>query len=80
MDNKKYQELENKRFYAHIKAEAIRQVNRPFGYLIDPSRGNLIQIYEIYDEETAKYKNVNSLELCLSIIHELETDKTIINL
>ena len=48
----------------------MRQVNRPKGWLIDPSRGNLMQIYTIYDETTAKYKGVSSLALCLQIIEE----------
>ena len=65
------QELEGRMFYNNIKAEAIRQINRPEGWLIDVSRGGLMQIYNIYDEETAKYKNVNSLEMCHRLIDEL---------
>lgn len=64
----KKQEIEDNRFYNHIKGEAMRQINRPEGWVIDISRARLMQIYEIYDEESAKYKDVNSLELCNSII------------
>lgn len=64
------QVLEDMRYYNQVHAEAMRQVNRPKGWLIDPSRGNLMQVYTIYDEATAKYKGVNSLSLCLQIIEE----------
>lgn len=64
------QVLEDMRYYNQVHAEAMRQVNRPKGWLIDPSRGNLMQIYTIYDEATAKYKGVSSLALCLQIIEE----------
>ena len=64
------QVFEDMRYYNQVYAEAMRQVNRPKGWLIDPSRGNLMQIYTIYDEATAKYKGVSSLALCLQIIEE----------
>lgn len=65
------QELEDRMFYNNIKAEAIRQINRPEGWLIDISRARLMQIYNIYDEETAKYKNVDPLKMCRELIEEL---------
>lgn len=65
------QELEDKRFYDNIKAEAIRQINISKGWLIDISRARLMQIYNIYDIETAKYKNVDSLKMCRELIKEL---------
>lgn len=65
------QEIEDRMFYDNIKAEALRQINRNKGCLIDISRGRLMQIYNIYDDETAKYKNVNSLEMCNKLIDEL---------
>lgn len=64
------QVFEDMRYYNQVHAEAMRQVNRPKGWLIDPSRGNLMQIYTIYNEATAKYKGVSSLALCLQIIEE----------
>jgi|TARA_R110001606_G_C15138902_1_gene624295 hypothetical protein len=67
----KQQELEDEMFYDNVKAEALRQINRPKGWLIDISRGRLMQIYNIYDDDTAKYKNVNSLEMCSELIDEL---------
>jgi hypothetical protein len=65
------QEIEDKIFYDNVKAEAIRQINRPEGWLIDISRGRLMQIYNIYDKDTAKYKNADSLEMCNKLIDEL---------
>ena len=67
----KQQELEDRMFYVNIKAEALRQINRPKGWIIDISRARLMQIYNIYDEETAKYKNVNPLKMCIDLIDKL---------
>ena len=35
--------FEDMRYYNQIYAEAMRQVNRPKGWVIDPSRANLMQ-------------------------------------
>lgn len=67
----KQQELEDKMFYEHVKTEALRQINRPKGWLIDINRARLMRIYNIYDNETARYKNVDTLKMCSELIKEL---------
>lgn len=74
-DNKyliRQQELEDFKYYNQVKAEAIRQINnKNKGWIVDISRANIARTYTIYNEDTAKYKNVNPLDLCMEIINKL---------
>ena len=68
----KKQEIEDRMFYDNIKAEAMRRINKTEGWLIGSCR--LMQIYTIYDVETAKYKNADSLKMCKELV-----DKFLLN-
>jgi hypothetical protein len=63
--------LEDESFYLKCKLEAERQlVFKSQRQLVDPMRSNIMGIYTIYDEDSAKYKNKCPIELVNEIIKQ----------
>jgi hypothetical protein len=79
--NANLQETEDARFYQRCEEEAHRQLGLfKTGYPLDlPTYIGGGIIYEIYHDETAKYKGVTARQLCMQILQEL-ADANNINL
>lgn len=77
--NASLQEIEDARFYQRCEEEAHRQLDLfKTGYPLDlPTYIGGVVSYEIYHDETAKYKEITARQLCMQILQELAAAKKI---
>lgn len=72
MNNIELQKIEDENYYLRVREEAkVQFQNLLKGWIIDPSRGRLLCVYNVYDKETAKYLNTNTLNMCTEMALEM---------